>query len=180
MTNAWFLGAPQSVPQNESEVRSTVNPLRENADTTEAQHTPEFNAPASDSSGELTGLNTRIVGSDVRETQKYRPHTVDAPVDYTSQIDNQVASSGTAAARESAGQAGHGTMFHQVGITPEIRDGAAFGNDYFKAESAGLQAGAGTYMQPVPEHGSNVAAGDAAERNSRAAFMASEIGKLFS
>ena len=86
-------------------------------------------------------------------------------------IDNQVASSGTAAAREMAGEQGHGTMQYAIGIEPEIRDGAFMGNDYFLSHQAEVQDGAGNYMNPTfGDDWANSVAHHVAAANSRDAF----------
>jgi len=149
MTNAWFLGAAQSVPQRESSVRSTVEPLRDDNITAEAQKPPDWNENDTDESGELVGLAPRVVGSDTRDRETYQPWWARlATVNHNEITDNQVASSGTAAAREIAGEQGHGTMQYAIGIEPQIRDGAAFGNDFFVFDQVGIQDGAGEYMTP--------------------------------
>jgi len=149
MTNAWFLGAAGSVPQTESEVRSTLDPIRNDNSTAEATRAPEWNEFESDESGELLGLSPRTVGSDTNDSEQSAPFwTAQATADYNGPIDDQVATSGTAASRESRGEFGHGTMQYAEGIEPVIRDGGAYGNDYFTTIGADIQDGAGNYMTP--------------------------------
>lgn len=176
MTAAWFLGAQQSVPQNETEVRSTLDIVRTDSTTAEADSPPDFNEFDSDESAELTGLTPRQVGSDTRDREKYPPWWAAlATAPHNRFVDEQVATSGTAAKREERGEQGHGTVQYAVGITPEIRDGVAFGNDYFAFSRRDVQEGAGAYMTPDQSstRWDNTVAAAFAAKNSRDAFQAS-------
>lgn len=177
MTNLLAAAGSQSVvaaPVDEMQVRSTLDPIRTDGELAEAQHEPDWNELDTDESGQLMGLSPRGVGSDTHDTVKYVPWwTQLASAVYNIVIDRQVASSGTAAAREETGIQGHGTMQYEVGIEPIIRDGAAFGNDYFASHPAGIQEGAGRYMQPDPtanNWATQVAAANAA-KSSRQAYQ---------
>lgn len=183
MTAAWFLGATTSTPQDEASVRSTLEPVRHDSTSAELQSAPEWNSPETDDSGELTGLSPRAVGSDTRDTVKYTPHWLDlasgASANHNRIIDDQVATSGTAAARERAGQQGHGTMQYAVGIEPHIRDGAAFGNDYFQRDPADIQEGAGAYMSPgQTDSWAHAVAADRAKTASREAYLSTQYAQL--
>lgn len=172
MTNAWFVGAMHSVPQDEDEVRSTVEPIRESGPA-EADSAPDWNEFASDDSGELVGLAPRDLGSYTVDSVQSAPfYAPMASEDRTSLIDDQVASSGTAAARETAGQFGHGTMQYALGIEPVIREGAAFGADYFVANEMGANQGGGAFMTPdgTNNRAESMAAAAFAESQSRQAF----------
>lgn len=175
MTNAWFLGASESVPQDEDEARSTVEPIRHSADTAEATGAPDFNEIDTDESGELVGLSPRVVAPDTHESEKYVPFwTALASQTHNVLVDKQVASSGTAAQREESGQQGHGSVHYAEGIEPEIREGAAFGNDYFQSHDTDVQAGAGAYMTPYEaETFHNALAQRVAQDRSRAAYQSS-------
>lgn len=168
----WHVGDSQGAPMSEEEARSTVEPIRHDGETAEAQHAPEFNEIDTDESGQLNGLAPRLVGSDTVDSVKYPPWWAPAATEnHNAIIDDQVASSGTAAARELAGEQGHGTMQYALGIEPEIRDGARFGNDYFLANFATVQDGAGNYMTPaVGDDWANAVAQRTALSNSRDAF----------
>jgi len=177
MTNLLAAAGSQNAiaaPMDESAVRSTLEPVRTDGELAEQQHAPDWNEHDTDESGQLKGLSPRTVGSDTIDTAKYVPWwTRAASALHNVFIDQQVASSGTAAAREEAGQQGHGTMQYAIGIEPVIRDGAAFGNDYFASHEAGIQDGAGSYMQPDPSQNNwatQVAAANA-RNNSRKAYQ---------
>lgn len=180
MTAAWFLGAAGAVPQDESVARSTVEPIRRDSETAEMQHAPEYNELDTDESGELTGLAKREVGSDTRDSEQSAPFWAAlATADHNTIVDSQVATSGTAAKRENAGQFGHGTMQYALGIEPVIREGARFGNDYFTSNEADIQDGAGSYMTPPDQDNwlSAVAAANA-EKSSREAFRATQYARF--
>lgn len=177
MTNLLAAAGAQSsiaAPVDEQQVRSTLDPIRTDPELSEAQHAPDWNEHDTDESGQLMGLSPRAVGSDTHDTIKYVPWwTRAASAVHNILIDQQVASSGTAAAREEAGQQGHGTMQYEIGIEPVIRDGISFGNSYFESHQAGIQDGAGDYMQPDSSQNNwalQVAAASA-EKNSRAAYQ---------
>jgi hypothetical protein len=156
----------------EAEATATVEPIRTDGEMAEAQHAPEFNEIDTDESGQLLGLAPREVGSDTVDTDKYQPWwAAAASTPHNILVDEQVASSGTAAARELAGQQGHGTMQYALGIEPVIRDGAAFGNDYFLSHDATIQDGAGDYMNPLgDDNWANAVAQSVGTANSRDAF----------
>lgn len=175
MTNAWFLGSTHSVPQNEDEARSTLEPIRTDAPP-EMDSPPEWNEQEFDSSGSLVGLSPRDVGSDTRDSEQYTPWWIAGADELHNPIvDEQVSSSGTAASRESSGQQGHGTMQYAIGIEPVIRPGAAFGSDYFASHEAVIQDGAGSYMLPPGQDDYMQALVSAsAEKASREAFQATQ------
>ena len=57
------------------------------------------------------------------------------------------------------------------GLSPELRDGAAFGNDYFVADDKIIQEGSGEYMEPTATDNFYAAVQQrAAVTNSRRAF----------
>jgi len=176
MTNAWFLGMSQSVPQSENEVRSTVEPIRDDSANVEASGAPDWNEFESDSSGELVGLSPRVKAPDTVESQdNTNPMSLDlAAQNHNALIDNQVATSGTAAAREARGEAGHGTMQYAESLEPVIRPGAAFGNEYFDVLKPDIQDGAGNAMNPTDTDAWNSAvAQSVATSRSRQAYQAS-------
>lgn len=168
----WHVGDSQGAPLNEAEAVTTVEPIRTDPEMAEAPHAPEFNEIDTDESGQLVGLSPRLVGSDTVDTQKYEPWWAGfADENHNKIIDDQVASSGTAAAREMQGQQGHGTMQYALGIEPEIRPGAAYGNDYFLSNPATIQDGAGDYMNVLgDDNWANAVAQSVGTQNSRQAY----------
>lgn len=148
MTAAWFVGAQQGVKQDETAARSTIEPVRTDGPS-ESHEQPGWNEFDSDNSAQLVGITPRQKSGDVHESQQYVPFWAGLASQNTERIiDDQVSSSGTAAQRELAGEQGHGTQEYTASIEPVVRDGAAFGNDYFVTNPLGAQDGAGNYMSP--------------------------------
>ena len=138
-----------SVPQNEKDVRTTVTVVDNDAPPSMQEQAPDFNDVKTDPYTE-GGLTTHQLASRVTPSEKYVPHvgnSNDADAMF-GRVNDQVSTSGTAAAREMAGQWGHGTMMVVEGIEPTIVDGHAMGDEYFDAGKHKVQAGAGNYMTP--------------------------------
>lgn len=175
MTNAWFLGAAHSVPQTENEVRSTVEPIRTDGDNAEAHRDPDWNEFSSDNSGELVGLTPRVKGAETTDSEKYTRGDLGlAAQNHNALIDNQVASSGTAARREEAGLWGHGTMQYAESLDPVIRPGGAYGNDFFNVMKPPTQDGAGDFMTVTDTDAwNNAVAQTSANAASRRAYQSS-------
>lgn len=141
-----FYNRPGPVPANEAEVRSTVTVVDNDAPSAVQMHVPDYNDVATDPDTE-GGLTTHQLASYVTPSERYLPQPVSAADNDI--VDRQVSSSGTAAAREASGQWGHGTLQITEGIEPVIRDGAAFGETYFKVPDRGANDAAGDYMTPA-------------------------------
>ena len=162
-------GIRDSVSPDEAEVRSTVTVVDNDASSAEADNAPDFNEFESDPDTE-GGLTTRQVASHVvPSTQSVNPALAQANTEHNEIINRQVSSSGTAAAREAAGMWGHGTLQFAEGIEPTIRDGAAFGEEFFAADRDAIQTGSGDYMTPTPSDYSNEKVQATANRNARQA-----------
>lgn len=147
-TAFWTLGAAHPVDQHPDAVRSTVEPVRTDGPA-EIRDAADWNQAEFDGSGQLVGLTPRQLAGDVHESVQFAPFwSALATQDHEHLIDDQVATAGTAADREAAGAFGRGTAEWTEGIEPQIRDGSAFGNDYFLRDGAPVQEGAGTYMAP--------------------------------
>lgn len=139
MSVMWF-GDLDGVPLDEAKVRATTAPVIIDAAPAEAKDSPEFNQVETDQNPNLGGLSNRNLASDWHPSEKYSPFWADSATrQHDIVINEQVATSGTAAAREMSGQFGHGTMAYAVGIEPTIRSGGAFGNDYFAANKNDIQ-----------------------------------------
>jgi hypothetical protein len=102
---------------------------------------PDYNQFTSDSR-EDGGLTTNTLASHVTATQQYVPTITNASEDLFSKVNDQISSSGTAAAKEMTGQTGHGTMKVVEGIEPTLVDGTQFDNLYFKANVGVVQGSA--------------------------------------
>lgn len=174
MTSAWFLGAAHSVPQDESTVRDTRDPVRTDGDKAEMQAAPDWNEVESDQSGQLTGLSQRTVGAATTDSVKTAPALIGlATAEHNALIDRQVATSGTAASREAAGQFGHGTMQTEISLEP-LNPAQAYGNDYFVRGNLSANEGSGDYMAPVStDHWASAVAQASAKERSRDAYQSS-------
>lgn len=180
MTNAWFLGATTSVPQDENEVRSTVEPVRTDPQNAENDSPPDWNEKESDESGQLVGLSPRVEGAYTVDSEQYvRPDLFLEGSPYNWDIDKQVSSSGTAAAREAAGEWGHGTLQYADSIDP-LNPAQHYGNERFLSQPLTANEGSGAYMTPVIEDQwlQQVAQASAAQR-SRAAYNSTLYSNYF-
>jgi hypothetical protein len=140
------------VPQTEEEARPGLEPIRTDKEGAEAQHAPDWNEPQYDSGQLGAGLNRRTEGADTTDTVDYRPWWAGLIPGIKSgieQMNEAQDTKGTAAAREIAGQQGHGTMQYADSIDPVIRPGAAYGNDFFRVLPKGIQDGSPDSMTPI-------------------------------
>lgn len=129
-------------PREENDVRSTTNVVDLDAPSAVAENPPGFNDAGYERDPDTEGgLTPRNLFGFIRGRQRYTPNVGNANTDFASPINDQVSTSGTAAARESAGEWGHGTMQIVESIEPTIREGGAFGEDYFAAGTRQLQKG---------------------------------------
>lgn len=168
----WGRGAVDVDP---AEPRSTVTVVQADAPPSEAPHAPDINETFSDPHTE-GGLTTRQVASHVIPRERYVPHIGDANEDHNAIIDRQISTSGTAAAREAAGEWGHGTLQITEGIEPAI--GEPYGGDYFVAERPEFPA---SQMSPAAatDPATNAAAQAGAVENARAAVQGSLYDALY-
>lgn len=144
------MGMQQPAEVQEAATRITDEPIRTDGEDAQQQHAPEFNEVTTDTSSELMGLRRRMESSYTVESQQYVPAllpTADALHNVI--IDDQVASSGTAASRESQGISGHGSLQYAIGLEPELHEGSKFGNTYFERDSSPIQDGAEHAMAPI-------------------------------
>lgn len=164
------------VPVDESAVRSTVDPSTPDAPPAEAAAAPDFNQVETDPNPH-NGLATRQVASDWHASERYAPSWADRanPTASFAEVNSRIDSTGTAAARELAGEQGHGTMAYAVGIEPVLREGGAFGADYFAVDPRGAMEGIGDEMSLAPgvDHDVTGAVAGAAKSAARDATAAS-------
>jgi hypothetical protein len=167
------------VPADEGLVRSTVTVVDKDATASVEAAPPDFNGAETDPSTD-GGLTTRQLASHVEASQRYVPHTGNSNTDLNAPVNNQVSSSGTAAAREMLGEWGHGTMQVVEGIEPVIRDGGNYGDHYFAVHER-LAAGSGNYMSPTQASDTVTTAAVQAtgEGNSRAAAAVSQYAAMY-
>ena len=155
-------------PMDEGDVRSTTNVVSPDGSEAVADRSPEFNTMERDPDTE-GGLTTRSVADKVNASEQYAPLIGNANTDFAGPINDQVSTSGTAAAREAAGQWGHGTAQWSESIEPTIRPGTEFDRTYFRASRPPIQDGALDYMIPArrpdsAQAGSDIAAANNASR----------------
>ncbi len=162
------------VPVDEKVVRSTALPVEKDAPPAMESDRPEWNEPVESDPNPNLGMNTRTLASHWVEGEQSAPWwqgSVDQNAEHNTLVDSRISSSGTAAAREAAGQFGHGSMSYAVGIEPvgDLRDGGKMGNEYFAAGKPDIQETAGNYMSVPPGYdqattGKAAAAGKTAAR----------------
>jgi len=180
MSIAIFAVGRESVQPDESEVRSTLDPYNADAPAAKLDEAPDYNETASYVDNANGTIRPHQVNGAFTPTQKYAPYQAQFATnqDYALLVNEQVASSGQAAAKELTGQQGHGTMSRTESMEPQIREGADFGADYFAANVLGANEPAGDYMTPqVGDAQMNAVASAFAARNAREAAQASLYGE---
>lgn len=143
------------VPLDEKVVRSTAPPVEKDAPPAMESDVPQFNEPMETDQNPNLGMNNRTLASHWVEGQQSAPFwqgQVDNQFEHNAIVDSTISTKGTAAAREAAGQFGHGTLSYAVGIEPvsDLRDGGKMGNEYFAAGKPDIQSTAGEYMSVPP------------------------------
>jgi len=167
------------VPVDEKVVRSTATPVDDTAPPAVEDNPPDFNEiPQTDPNPNL-GMVNRQTASHWVEGEQYAPFwgaEVAEQVEHNLIIDRQVSTSGTAAAREAAGQFGHGTASYAVGIEPveDLRDGGQLGNEYLAVGKPDIQETAGSYMTTPPGYDQGITSkvNETGKANSRERFSA--------
>ncbi len=144
------------VPADEAVVRNTATPVDVNAPAAEQDDMPEQQELETDPNPTL-GMSPRQLASHWIEGGRVGVQTqpYDLQNDANQRINDQVASSGTAAGRELSGQT-HKTLSYAVGIEP-VQDLAdpnhKMGNTYFVRNERDVQSGSGDYMTVPPGMG---------------------------
>lgn len=143
------------VSADEQEVRATTEKIDVLAPPAVMHDTPVMNNVETDSTSQISGIHNHQLASQWVQGEKFTPSwlgVVDTSAVNAEIIDGQVSSSGTAAARESAGIFGHGTMSYAIGIEPVqgLMPGGVFGETYFAVDKVNIQNTAGSYMTQPP------------------------------
>lgn len=148
MSTAFFASHRAPIQPTEPEVLSTLDPVEPDNPPAETDSEPEYNQVETYPYNVGGPINRHDLTGHTEPSERYLPwHSARAEnTDYAQLINEQVSTSGTAAARESAGVWGHGTMQRTETIEPQIRDGAEFGSDYFAANQLGANETGGDYM----------------------------------
>lgn len=178
MTSLMMLpGMAEPTPQTINSVTQQVSAPQRDDGPAEMDRQPDFNEPALDSSPELVGLHRTTVAGDTHDGSGAYTHypswwsPLVSDQNHNAIVDDQVSSAGTAAAREEAGEQGHGPIIYTVSIDPIIRDGNACGSDYFAANNLDANQGSRNEMgSPVMDIDWMGVAQSLAIQNSRDAF----------
>lgn len=146
--------APVEIGENQ--VRTTVTVVNQDAPESVADDAPDFNEIQRDGVTE-GGLTTHDLASAVIPSEQYRPTPHDDTGDaIQSRVNDRIATSGAAAAKEETGEWGHGTMKIVEGIEPAI-PATPFDGRYFAALPHAVEST--DYMTPGPVD--NAASGEA-------------------
>lgn len=175
-----------SPPADENIVRRTTYVVDNSAPPAEAKGAPEWNELETDPNPTL-GMVNRQVASDWHQPDKYAGFwnaLVNGADEHNAIIDRQVSTSGTAAAREAAGEFGHGTAAYAIGIEPTLREGGALGNDYFLANNPPVQDSASNMLGASQNldgdtNGAIAAYGKDAARDANAAAISASLYNQF-
>ena len=159
MSTALYVLHRVDAPQEQKQVRSTTETVDRNAPAAVERDAPEFNE-VERSEQQHSGLRLSNLASHYIPSHQYAPGWAgNAQVTPSfAGINERQAVVGTAAGRELSGEQGHGTMSYAVGLEPTIREGGAFGNDYFTADHPGIQPSMGSYMEMAPGYDRDVSA----------------------
>lgn len=167
------------VPADEQEVRATTETIDVAEPAAVMQEAPTTGKLETDSGNGISGIHNHQLASQWIAGEKFVPSWIGkAESDATNSviIDGQVATSGTAAAREASGQFGHGSMSYAVGIEPVqgLSPGGVFGENYFAVDKPAIQSTMGSYMSQPPGYDKQVTAlvSDTTKRNARYAQQA--------
>ena len=172
----------EEVPAEQNAVRRNTAPVDNFTPAAVQEYAPEIDDVKTDGNPQL-GLTSTTLASYWHEPEQYAPFwqdQVDQQDEHNAIIDKQVSTSGTAAAREAAGQFGHGTMGYAIGIEPvqDLSPAGGLGNDYFVRNDRDIQEVAGNYMSVPPGYDQDTTGGVAAagredaRKASDAAFQA--------
>lgn len=156
-TLLYGVGDETGAPADPLIVRATTAKVMHDTPPAEAKDAPDWNERETDPNPNL-GMVNRQVASDWHEAIKGTNAVADQGSNQHNEIVNrQVASSGRAAGLEtSAPVFGHGSISYAIGIEPVLRDGAAFGSDYFAANPTGSQEGIPQVLGPAPGYDRSV------------------------
>src|SRR6478736_2351548 len=174
----WGALSDVGVPQDIEKVTRNTFPVQVDAPPAEKQDAPDLNEVETDPNPEL-GYTGHQLASSWHQPEKAPPPGPTATAEHNAIIDRQVATSGTAASREAAGQWGHGSAAFAVGIEPTPLE-VQFGTDYFAADKYDIngQSDSDYGVQPLTttDNESNAGAAATYGYNSRAAY-ASTVSK---
>jgi hypothetical protein len=173
------------VPADEVTVRSNTYVTHNDASPAEQQGPPEFNEVETDPDPTI-GMEQRNMASMWVEGEQYTPFWASNEVEtnkaINTRVNDTIASSGTAAARELSGEFGHGTAKYAVGIEPvqDLQGHGGYGADYFTFDKPTAQEYAGDYMtSPIVDRDVQIAVSQAGRNSSRDASVGSYEGQWY-
>lgn len=157
MSTALFALHAGNAPADQELARATTQTVSVDAPPDVEQGIPDFNETVR-ATTQHDGLTTSDLAPPYIEAHKYIPEWAgNAQVGPSfSRINDTQATLGTAAAREMAGEFGHGSMPVTIGIEPVIRDGGTFGTDYFGVDKPGIQGGMSPMMEQAPGYDADI------------------------
>lgn len=163
-------------------VRSTITVVDDSQPASVADDRPSFNRTETDPETE-GGLTPHQVAPFVTPSERYvNPMLAEANIDHNRIVNDQVSTSGTAAAREAAGQWGHGTMGYADSVEPLYSEAdLGMGEAYFDADRpdfGSADRASGVQADASADPASKVAAARA-EANARAAAEASQYAAFY-
>lgn len=140
------------VPADEEVVRSTATPVEMDAPAAMQEDMPEPGEIETDTNPHL-GMVNRQLASKWVEGRRSAPEWIPTVAEQTESnqiINRQVATSGTAAAREQSG-AVNKDLSYAIGIEPvgDLVDGHKMGNQYFERHERGIQDTMDASMTPA-------------------------------
>lgn len=150
-TLLYTLGDETGTPADSNIVRSTTAKVYLDAPAAEADAPPDFEEVNTDPNPNL-GMVNRQLASEWHQPIKGSNAVADqASAEHNALVNKTIASIGRAPALEANTDVfGHGSVAWAYGIEPVLRDGAAFGSDYFAANPTGSQEGIPQVMTPAP------------------------------
>lgn len=165
------------VPADEATVRRTAVPVEHDKPAAMATDMPVMGEVETDHDPNLGMVNRQLASKWVNPTHGVPEWTDQVAQQYRHNaiIDEQVSTSGHAAAKEASGEWGHGTAAYAVGIEPvgDLGNGGKLGNDYFVRNPRIIQDTAdNTMMTPTaPKDVNTSAAGKEAARRAAQASL---------
>jgi hypothetical protein len=182
MSTLLYMLNGDGTPGDPEAVRNTTVTISDDTPPAEAAGAPDWNERETDRDPHKGRVN-RQVASDWHEPIRGNNAVAEhASTDFFHDINAQVASAGRAPALETSDDVfGHGSVAWAYGIEPVLRDGAAFGSDYFKVNETGSQEGIPQVLSPAPgtDHAFAASVGALAQQNSRDATQASAYNAFY-
>lgn len=179
-TLLYGLSDEETPEQTEAMTRITDEAVRSDDGGAQMDHDPDWNERSSDDSVELTGPARRDIAGAYHPSRRTAPALYgNSQHDYNAPINAQVASSGSAARREEAGQAGAGSMPWEVSIEP-LNPAEEFGQRVFVRQGDEINGLSRAMMTPTDvDHWDSAVSQSRATEASREAIASSLYDAAF-